>query len=47
MDHKNKTQKSSALQEVLTEYVIENANLKIELAQLVQEIERLKKDRKD
>ena len=34
-----------ALNEVLTEYVVENANLKIIIKQLQLEIEELKKDK--
>ena len=34
-----------ALNEVLTEYVVENANLKIIIKQLQFEIEELKKDK--
>ena len=34
-----------ALNEVLTEYVVENANLKIVIKQLQLEIEELKKDK--
>ena len=34
-----------ALNEVLTEYVVENANLKIMIKQLQLEIEELKKDK--
>lgn len=38
---------NKAVGEVLTEYVIENANLKITIRQLQLEIEDLKKEKKE
>lgn len=38
---------SKAVGEVLTEYVIENANLKITIRQLQLEIEALKKEKEE